>query len=359
VTSDARGLLPPAGRILLVKLSSFGDIIHVTPCIRALREVYPRAEIMLAVESRWADVVRRNVHLTGLIECSSRVRLTPSYLWEVRRLLSKAGPFDMALDFQGTRRSAAWVYLSGARTKGGRGQSRPGWTSAVVPDNTQHAVKVCAGICLRMGVPVSSLDPEIYLDDDDERKLDGILRTAGLPPTGFVVLNPFSRWPSKDWPETQAAAVSDRISRELGIPVVLSGSSDDRPRAESLIRRMDPGSAVSLVGELNLGQALCLFRRARLMISCDSGPMHAAAALGTSVLALFGPTHSERTGPWGNVHRVLQASRPLHHHDYRSAEASRHMRALDSDVVFQAVKELLTATSASDKTRRERAIDGF
>jgi heptosyltransferase-2 len=175
VAFDALRSSPLPARILAVKLSSFGDIIHVTPCLRALRQAFPRAEILLAVESRWADVVRRNRHLNGVIECSSQVRLSPSYLWEVRRLLAKAGPFDMALDFQGTRRSAAWVYLSGARIKAGRGQPRPFWKSAVAPDNGQHAVTVCSSICLSLGIPVPSLHPEIDLDEEDERSLDVVL----------------------------------------------------------------------------------------------------------------------------------------------------------------------------------------
>lgn len=350
---DARQLSSPPRRILAVKLSSFGDIIHVTPCIRALRQAFPQAGIILAVESRWADVVRRNAHLNRLIECSSQLQLTPSYLWQVRRLLSKAGPFDLAIDFQGTRRSAAWVYLSRARIKAGRGHPRPGWKSAVNPDNTQHAVKVCAGICTGLGVPVASLNPEIFLDEDEERTLDAILKAAGLPATGFVILNPFSRWPSKDWPETQAAGVADRISRELGALVVVSGGAEDRQRAEALIRMTTGGNAVSLAGALTLGQALCLYRRARLMISCDSGPMHAAAALNVPVVALFGPTHPERTGPWGEAHRILQASRPLQHHAYRTAEGSRHMQALDSDAIFEAAKELLAVTSASAGQRVE------
>jgi heptosyltransferase-1 len=104
-------------RILIVKLSSFGDIIHVTGALRALRQALPHAELTLAVEHCWADVVRENPHVNALIECSSRQRLSPAYFAEVCRALSKHGGFDVAIDFQGTRRSAVWVYLSGARLK--------------------------------------------------------------------------------------------------------------------------------------------------------------------------------------------------------------------------------------------------
>ena len=346
---DVRRLPSPPKRILLVKLSSFGDIIHATPCVRAVRQSFPEAEIFMAVESRWRPVVKGNVHLTGLIECSSDVRLSPSHLLRIRRQLARFGPFDLALDLQGTRRSAAWVYLSGARIKAGRGQTRPGWKSAVAPDNKTHAVVICAGICRGLGIPVSSLQPEIFPDPADEETLDIVLRNSGLPPSGFVVCNPFSRWPAKDWPAAQAAEVAGRLSRQWRLPVVVSGDADQRQRGDELVRRMDGGTAVSLAGALTLGQALCLYRRASLMLSCDSGPMHAAAALGTPLVALFGPTHPEHTGPWGDGHRVLQASRAPEHHAYRNPAESRHMQALDAQEIFSAAEALLS---------RNRAIAG-
>jgi ADP-heptose:LPS heptosyltransferase len=105
-------------RILAVKLSSFGDIVHVTGALRSLRRALPQAELTLAVEHRWADVVRNNPHVTALIESSSWERLSMACLAEIQRHLAHR-MFDIAIDFQGTRRSAAWVYLSGARFKTG------------------------------------------------------------------------------------------------------------------------------------------------------------------------------------------------------------------------------------------------
>jgi lipopolysaccharide heptosyltransferase I len=333
-------------RILVVKLSSLGDIILSTPCLRALRRVFPEARIHLAVEGRWADAVRGNPNLDGLIECSSQTRLSPRYLFDVHRRLSAAGPFDLALDFQGTRRSAAWIYLSRATIQAGRGERRPGWTATAPTDRSRHAVLVCADFCRSIGIPVTALDPEIHLAGDDERVLDDILDSLGLLHSDFVVLNPFSSWPAKEWPVGRAAELTGRIQRDLGLRVVVNGSALEAQRAESIVRLNPSAGSVSLAGRLALGQALCLFRRARLMVSCDSGPMHAAAALGTPVLALFGPTHPGHTGPWGEGHRVLQVSRPADHHAYRSNEGTRHMEALDVEMVFTAVKELMDAKIA-------------
>jgi heptosyltransferase I len=324
-------------RILVVKLSSFGDIIHVTGALRAVRRALPHAELTLAVEHCWADVVRENPHVNALIESSSRPQLSPAYFAEVYRALSNQGGFDVAIDFQGTRRSAVWVYLSGARLKLGRGRFRPGWQFSVQPDRTRHAVLISSDVCRGFGVPVDNPDPEIRTSRAEELLLDELLDAEGIPRSGFVLFNPFSRWNSKSWPEQNAADFLGLLKEHSDHPLILTGGPDNRLRAEGLMRLLAPGTIRSLVGRLPLSQALCLFRRARLMVSCDSGPMHAAAAFGVPVVALFGPTHPEHTGPWGPNHRVVQALRPPQHSAYRNDPEGAYMRALDSRTVFEAV----------------------
>lgn len=333
-------------RILAVKLSSFGDVVHVTPSLRALRHAFPDADIRVAIERRWADVLRALPYVDGLIEASSRTSVTPSYLLEIRRALAAArgpGAFDLAIDFQGTRRSAAWVYASGARVKAGRGWPRPLWRAALRPDLSRHAVEVCADVCGRVATPVHDRSPELRTTLADEERVARLLDDAGLPRDGFVLLNPFSRWDSKGLDVATAAEVAIRTARLAGDRVVVTGGPDDAERAAE-VTRLAGGSAVTMAGRCTLAEALCLFRRARLMISCDSGPMHAAAALGTPVVALFGPTLPERTGPWGAEHVVLQAERPPEHHAYRSDGARRYMRAVTVDAIEAGVQRALASS---------------
>ena len=345
--SGARRVEPR--RILAVKLSSFGDVVHVTPCLRALRHAFPDADIRVAIERRWADALRALPYVDGLIEASSRTRVTPSYLLEIRRALAASpGRFDLAIDFQGTRRSAAWIYASGARVKAGRGWPRPLWRAALRPDLSRHAVEVCADVCGRVATRVHDLSPELHTTAVDEERGARVLDEAGVPRDGFVLLNPFSRWDSKGLDVATAAEVAIRAAGLAGDRVVVTGGPDDAVRAADVVRR-SAACAISLAGRLTLAEALCLFRRARLMISCDSGPMHAAAALGTPVVALFGPTLPERTGPWGSEHVVLQAARPPEHHAYRSDGARRYMSALTVDAILAGLERALARTSASPR----------
>ena len=318
-------------RALIVKLSSFGDILHATPSIRAVRRAFPGAEIVVAVEERWAPVLRRNPNVDRLITASARTAVTPGLIAEIWSKLAPYRPFDFALDLQGTRRSAAWVYLSGARFKAGRGRPRPLWQAASMPDLSQHAVVVCAEACRRAGVEAEDLEPELFRDPADEPAVDEALQAVGAPSSGFILLNPFSRWASKSWP--RAGEFLERFNE----PVVITGGSEEREAAEALASRR----AVSVAGRLSLPELFCLLARARLVISCDSGPMHAAAALGVPVVALFGPTHPERTGPWGTRHRVVQAKRPAEHSAYRNDPGARYLHALEVEPVLRAVEAAL------------------
>lgn len=323
--------------VLVVKLSSLGDIIHVTGVLRAIRQRLPHARITVAVEHRWHEVICHNPNIDHWIGSSTRSRLTPSYLAEIHRNLADQAPYDIAIDFMGNRRSAAWIYLSRATLKLGRGGFRPGWLKSIQPDLSQHAVSVCAEICQEAGIPVEDASPEIHTCEADEQRVSQFLSTQGIAEKGYVVINPFSRWESKSWPLANVAAVIRNLQSRTSRTLVLSGGPEDRDREAALQEQLGRWATASVVGRLSLGEALCFLRRSRLMVSCDSGPMHAAAAFGVPTIGLFGPTHPERTGPWGIGHRVIQARRPDSHHAYQQDPDGVYMSLLDEEIIRSAI----------------------
>lgn len=335
----------PVHRVLAVKLSSFGDIVHATPCLKALRKAFPGAEILLAVERRWRDVVASDPSIDGLVDLGSATRLTPAFLADAGRALRAPGSsrFDLAIDLQGTRRSAACVYLSGARVRFGRGGFRPLWRPVVHPVGDRHAVDVCADVCRAGGVPVDDLEPELHTAPRDEVAVDAFLDGAGLPRDGFVLVNPFSRWRSKDIPDAVASELAAAIARDFGARVLVTGGPEERTRAEAVAQTARSSLVASIAGRLSLGQSLCVYRRARLMVSCDSGPMHAAAALGTRVVAVFGPTLPEYTGPRGSGHVVVQAFKPSAPSTYRVDPEGLYMAANSAERIIDAIRTMLVA----------------
>ena len=336
-------------RILVVKLSSLGDVVLSTVALRALRRAFPAADLRVAIEARFVPLLAASREVDGIIEATPQTRLTPRLLRDVHRALAaertRRGPFDVAIDLQGTRRSAAWTYLSGAAVKAGRGSPRPGWRLSLPLDRTVHAVRSHAEICERLGVPAADLGPALATLPADEARLDAILDATRLPREGHVLLNPFCGWRSKSWPKAKAAELASRVADRLGERVVVTGGPDESPRASEVVRLAGDRSAVSLAGRLSLGELACLARRARLMVSCDSGPMHVAAAVGTRVVALFGPTLPAHTGPWGDGHAVLQALPTPDHHEYRRDGADRYMDALAVEAVAPAVFEALRTSA--------------
>ena len=344
--------LAAARCVLAVKLSSFGDIVHVTPCLRALRHACPHAKILAVVDRTWAPLLRSDPHLDGVIEADPRRRsFLASYVDARRRLRACGGsPVDLAIDFQGLPRSAAWVYASAAHCRAGRGGWRPGWHITVRPDLSRHAVRVCAEVVTRIGIGVPDLAPRLFPPADAERTLASILRHARVSAPAFVVANPFARWRSKMWPVERWARLIERVRDDLGVSVVVAGGTGEEQAAARLNGLVHGVPPANLVGRTSLPEALCLYRRAALVISGDSGPMHAAAAIGTPVVALFGPTWPEQTGPWGEGHRVIQLSRGASHRVYRDDTAQRHMAAIDVDTAFTAV------AAAYDQCRREDAV---
>ncbi len=336
--------------ILVVKLSSLGDVVHATPCLRAIRRRCPQTRLFLAVDSRNADIVRHNPNLDGLVEARRETNLLRQWALMRQTLGNEGGAdgWDLALDLQGTWRSAAWVYASGARHKEGRGMFRPGWDWACEPDPNQHAVKVCAELSRRAGFPAEDLEPEVHLSPQDDEATESVLRSEGFPPRGFVLLNPFSRWRSKEWPLDRYAELVRRIGGAFNVPFVVSGGASEAHGAQCLVEAARGRHICSVAGRLTLGQAACLFARAALMVTGDSGPMHVAAALGTPVVALFGPTFPERTGPWGQSHVVIQYRRPPSHHTYRSDPAAIYMRAIPVEAVVEAVSRKLSEQLAGN-----------
>lgn len=336
-------------RILVVKLSSFGDIVLATGALEAIKRAHPRADLRVAVEERWSALLAAHPAVDGLIEAPIEVRLTPRWIARIHAALAaerhRGGDFDLAVDLQGTRRSAAWVYLARARVMAGRGAPRPGWRFALPHDRSRHAVDNHAEVCARLGIDTGGCAPSLRVAAEDDARLDAILSTVGLPARGGIVLNPLSRWSSKSWDPVKAAELASRIADATGATVIVTGGPDEAPAAADIVRRAGAGRACSLAGRLTLGEAMALYRRARLVVSCDSGPMHAAAALGTRVVALFGPTLAAHTGPWGPGHAVIQTRRPADHHAYRRADGAAYMADIGVDAVAEAVFGILRTES--------------
>jgi heptosyltransferase-1 len=338
-------------RILLVKLSSFGDVLHTLPTLEALRSAYPDAYITWLVEAAYAPLLAGHPALDEVWEAP---RLHPGELLaggnpaRLRGLLHRlwAQPFDLVLDVQGLLKSAIWVALARSPRKVGYDRTREGsylaFSERVPPfDPEAHAVLRYLNLAHYLGAAPAL--PRFRLS------LDAGVDTAQLIPgeTGrpLAVLHPGARWVSKLWPASSWARLAEWLADE-GFQVAMTGSrADEHLVAEVTGKTQAP--VLNLAGRTSLAELAAILRRARLAVTTDTGAMHLAAGLGTPVVAVFGPTAPWRTGPFGVGHRVVRLGLPCSPCFKRQCPEPRCLTGLTPEVVQAACEKILSHVEIS------------
>jgi heptosyltransferase I len=343
--------LPGHPRILLVKLSSFGDVLHALPTLEALRSAHPTAHITWLVEAAYAPLLSGHPALDAVWIAP---RLRPAEFFSgsnpaaLRRLLQqlRAQPFDLVLDVQGLLKSAVWVALAKSPRKVGYDKTRElsylPLTERVPPfDPEAHAVERYLNLAHYLGAPPTP--PRFRLG------LDAAADIAALVPvetgTPLAVLHPGARWASKLWPPTSWATLSEWFHAQ-GFQVAVTGSPADRELVEDLVRR-SRAPLINLAGSTSLAQLAAILRKARLAVTTDTGVMHLAATLGTPVVALFGPTAPWRTGPFGPGHQVVRLGLSCSPCFKRHCPAPRCLNELTPEKVVAACEKILSVRPIS------------
>jgi heptosyltransferase I len=285
-------------KLLLVRLGALGDLVHALPVVAALREHLPGARIDWLVDARHARLLEMVPAINRVVSIDSRSR---AGLFAAVRAMRREG-YDIAVDLQGLIKSAALARLSGAPRVIGfpRGLLREKaaslfYSESCPPPSGAHVVDKNLAV-------LAAFD----IDDRGRRFPIAIPGTAVLGPIlasasqrglrGFALVNPGGGWPNKRWPAERFADVATMLAARHGLlPVVLWG-----PGEEGLAQRIVEAAAGAalLAPATGPGEVLALAREARLMVSGDTGPLHLAAAAGTPLVAIFGPTDPARNGPW-------------------------------------------------------------
>ena len=305
--------------ILVLRLDRIGDVLMSLPALADLRQAYPAARIRLAV-GRWSEEIARRAPVDDVLVWSAPWVGRPSEGAEKRRVLWRAARrlradrVDLAFDLQGDVRAAWLMALTGARERVGyanTGGAR--LLTRVVPldetvswvEQNRRAIAAAAGPAARGGGARVEL-----LRDPDRQRAREILAAEGLDGRRPLVgLHASGGRPVKQWAPGRWREVADRLQREFGAAVVLTGTAADRPLAEEVARGL--GGVRDLTGRLSLIESLSVIGALDLLLSADTGPMHMAAAVGTPSVSVFGPSDPRRyfsggTGAPGTRHVVVQ-----------------------------------------------------
>jgi heptosyltransferase-1 len=352
---------PSVERLLIVRLSAMGDVIHTLPAAYALREACPDAMIGWLVEERWAELLcapgtpRRGPRSTQrpLVDWLHTVNLNQ---WR-KSLLSIASlqqiatvwndvagaHYDVAVDLQGAMRSAVLARWSGAGVVWGAAEPRESpaslwYTRKAIAQGT-HVIEQNLSVAEAVTQGKVTM-PRVALPHDPEAETRVNQRLADYGIDHFALLNPGAGWGAKRWPAKRYGEVARRLARE-GIRAILNcgpGEEDVAQQAEAASER------TARVMKSSISELIALTRRARLFIGGDTGPMHLASALGVPVVAIFGPTNPARNGPYGTRSIVFRSPSSMTTHA-RHSRADEGMLEIGTDAVVGAARDLLAGLS--------------
>ncbi|HZR32942.1 MAG TPA: glycosyltransferase family 9 protein [Terriglobales bacterium] len=344
-------------RILVVRLSSMGDVIHTMPAVALLRESFPEATLGWIIEERWAELLcmpggdrfgRPNL-AKPLVDA---VHVVDTMAWRSAPFSSATwkgmlaswrelhdARYDVAIDFQGAAKTALLARCTGAARYVGFEEPREHaagvFYTQTAAGRGNHVIEQSVSLAASFaGVAARLPEVEFPIDDAVEEKCERELRDRGV--RNFAILNPGAGWGAKQWPAERYGEVAQGLAIS-GVPSIVNFG----PGEEELAKQVEAASGgAARAMPCSVGELIALTRRARLFIGGDTGPMHLAAALHVPVVGIFGPTNPVRNGPFGTRSIVLRnpASETTH---ARRRQTDPGLLAITSAEVLRAAKELL------------------
>lgn len=337
--------------ILIIKLRHIGDVLLSTPVLRALREAYPDARLTMLVNRGTEGILAHNPDVNEVL-CLEK-GAWEAQLKFVRMLRRRA--FDCVIDLTDGDRSATIGLMTGAPVRVGFNAEHR-WRgllySAVAKPRPTDRHRVDYDLCsLRaLGLDPKPGTPAVHVSQAEEQVVETWLQEAGLLSSGtfpLVLLQPGARYSLKVWPHERFALLADRLADRFSCQILLGGDQREREIAEQVARNTRCAPKV-VAGRFSLLQCASLMKRCALFVGNDGGAMHIAAAMGTPVVALFGPTYPQRWGPRGGPAQVIYKGfdcRACYHPTCLRGDDSC-MQEITVDEVFAAASRMLERTIA-------------
>ena len=351
-------------RILVIRLDLIGDLVLSLTVVQALKHTYPDAEIDLLAVPASGKIAIHDPELHEVIGYDPNIWRRPKALlqfknWReastlLKRLRSRH--YDLAVSVFGDW-AAILAVLSGAPRRIGFGrESYFGFMTDSVPGrhwkpgDHKHEVDYCLELAQAAGAMVTPEDriPYLYVDSQSQQEVAGLLQQEGVQEDRPLIACHVSsnNGQSKRWPIPYWATLLDRLIRQQNAQIILTGAPSDLPLIEEIMGRMHE-KPINMAGKTSLPQLAALLQRANLMITGDSGPMHIAAAVGTPLIAIHGPTDPAQSGPVSPKATILRSTiwcSPCYNAK-DSADCRFHttqcMKNITPSQVFEVVREKL------------------
>lgn len=357
-------------RVLVVRLSAMGDVIHALPVVTALRRALPRITLGWLIEERWSELLctlrsprsgprsphRPLVDRVHSVDTAGWRRSPISFhTWQqmaVRWSEVRGIQYDAVIDFQGAIRSALFAKWSGAPVIIGSAQPRENvasmfYTCKILTTSSSHVVEQAFELA-RVIDSTLSTDPEVELpvDPDTEIKVGALL--AGVK--DFAILNPGAGWGAKRWPAERYGEVAREFAANGLVSFINCGPGEEE--LASAVELASQGAARKIT--CSISELIALTRRARLFVGGDTGPLHLAAALKIPLVAIFGPTNPARNGPFRAKSIVLRSANSVTDHS-RYGDPELGLLEISASQVVAAARALLK--SGMSRTKASGLVD--
>jgi lipopolysaccharide heptosyltransferase I len=338
--------------ILIVKLSSIGDIVHTLPALALIKRSLPQARVSWVVEAAMAELLRDNPLIDDLITLDTRGwrkqlhRLSAWQEMAARLSALRRGRYDVGLDFQGLLKSGLVLYLSGARRRVGfesaalkEKASRIFLTDQARVLHRDHVIERNLEVVRSLIGPVpSAYEFPLGVTEQDRAFVEKRLTELGVG--DFAILNPGGGWPAKRWPPACYGELADFLRTRYQLTSLVTYGPGDKPMAIDVAEAAKLSSAIPV--QCTLKQLAALSDHARLFVGGDTGPMHIAAARRTPIVALYGPTSARRNGPFAPEDQVIEMVPPTGYRYYSRRNRDGRMLLIPVDDVKRAVERRLS-----------------
>ena len=330
--------------ILVIKLRYLGDVLLATPTLDALKTAYPAARLSVLVNRGTEEILHGNPHVDEIIPLDRGSMLQQScFVLEMRWRR-----FDTVVDLTDGDRAAFLTWISGAPVRIGFNaeQRWTGWCyTTVVTGAGVHRIERDLASLAPLGIDVEERVPRMWLTREDETRAEQLVADLGAPKDqSWVVIQPGARYWFKAWPVERFAQLADRLNERFGCQVFIGGTGHEARLAEAVVGRAK-SRLLNIAGRADVRTFAALLRRSDLFVGNDTGAMHIAAAVGTPVVGLFGPSNPAEWGPRGGPSEVIYKGldcRVCFHPTCRRGEENC-MNLITVDEVMAACTRLLEA----------------
>ena len=353
--------------ILLIQLGDIGDVVLSLPCVRALRENFQQANVIVVVREKAKELIEDCPWATGVVSVNKDKR---SFIQEIDYqknffLKLRRYHFDMAIDLRTGTRGAILAMLSGARQRigfyawDGKLWRNRLFTHLYLPETKpgDYVADRYLDLLVAHNIKTDHRWPEIEIPLEKQQKINTLFTNKKIPPDRpAIAIQPFSLWKYKEWGMDKYIQLITWLISEYNVSVLITGSLDERERATEIIKKCRQ-STYNLAGETSIGTLAAVFKACSLFIGADSAGVHIAAAVGIPTVSIFGPSSSFDWAPRGKEHHVVHKALPCVPCNQKGCQGGGFSRCLEELTVDEVMAVVKHQIKYSGLETYERSVE--